>query len=48
MIGCCPNTSKLGVLPNHAHNPRKPVPLGTILKNVAEYNKKHDSLQWLC
>ena len=30
-----PQTSKPGELPNHTHNPRKIVPLGTMLKNAA-------------
>ena len=34
--GWCPKTSKLGVLPNHAHEHRKRAPSGTVLKNVAE------------
>ena len=31
-----PKTSKLGGLLNHAHKPRKPAPLGIMLKNEAE------------
>ena len=31
-----PKTSKLGVVPNYTHEPKKLVLLGTILKNDAE------------
>ena len=31
-----PKISKLGVLPNHAHDPRKPAPLGIVLKSPIE------------
>lgn len=36
MIGWCPKTSKLGGLPNYTYEPRKPVPLGTMLRDTAE------------
>lgn len=36
MIGWRPKTSKLGGLPNYTLEPRKPVPLGTMLRNAAE------------
>ena len=32
----CPKTSKLRVLKNLSHEPRKIVPLGTISRNTAE------------
>ena len=38
MSRLCPKTSKLGGLPNCAHEPRKPVPLGAIIKKLVEYN----------
>ena len=38
MSGQFPATSELGGLPNHTHKPRKPVPLGTMLKNISECN----------
>ena len=34
--GWCPQTSKLGGLSNHVHEPRKLVPLGTMTKSAAE------------
>ena len=37
MPGWCPNASKLGGLPNCAHDPRKSEPLGVTLKNATEY-----------
>lgn len=36
MSGWRPKTSKLGGLPNYTYEPRKPVPLGTMLKNDVE------------
>ena len=37
MPGWCPNASKLGGLPNCAHDPRKLVPLSKMItKNVPE------------
>jgi Transposase IS4 len=36
MSGWRPKTSKLGGLPNISYEPRKPVPLGTMLRNAAE------------
>ena len=33
MSGWCPKTSKYGGLPNYTYEPRKPVPLGTMLRN---------------
>lgn len=36
MVGWCPKTSKLGGLPNFIQEPRKPVPLGSMLKDAAE------------
>lgn len=36
MVGWVPKTSELGGLPNHTLEPRKPKPLGTMLKNAAE------------
>jgi len=36
MVGWVPKTSKLGGLPNYVCEPRKPVPLGTMLKDAAE------------
>jgi len=35
MSGWRPKTSKLGGMPNLTHEPRKPVPLGTMFKNIA-------------
>ena len=32
----CPKSSKLGVLPNHTHDPMKSAPLGAIVKNSIE------------
>lgn len=36
MSGWRPKTSKRGGLPNITHEPRKPVPLGTMLRNAVE------------
>ena len=36
MSGWLPKTSKTGGLPNISHEPRKPVPLGTMLRNAVE------------
>jgi Transposase IS4 len=36
MFAWVPNTSKLGGLPNYTLEPRKPKPLGTMLKDTAE------------
>ena len=36
MPRCCPKASKSGGLHNHAHEPRKLVPLGTMLQNSVE------------
>ena len=36
MLGWRPKTSKLGGLPNYAFEPRKPIPLGAMLRNCAE------------
>ena len=36
MSGWRPKTSKLGGLPNYTLEPRKPIPLGTMLRNCAE------------
>ena len=36
MSGYCPKTSKTGGLPSISFEPRKPVPLGTLLRNAAE------------
>jgi len=36
MSGWRPKTSKLGGLPNYTYEPRKPVPLGTMLRNGVE------------
>ena len=36
MSGWRPKTSKLGGLPNYTYKPRKPIPLGTMLRNAAE------------
>ena len=36
MSGWRPKTSKTGGLPNISHEPRKPVPLGTMLRNAAK------------
>ena len=36
MPRCCPKASKSGGLHNHAHEPRKLVPLGKILENSVE------------
>jgi hypothetical protein len=36
MIGWRPKTSKFGGLPNYTWEPRKPVPLGTMLRDTAE------------
>ena len=38
MFGWFPKTSKLGGLKTCAHEPRKIVILGTMLKNSVEYN----------
>lgn len=35
MSGWCPKTSKYGGLPNYTYEPRKPVPLGAMLRNCA-------------
>ena len=47
MPGWFPKTSKLGGLSNCAHDPRKPVTLGTMLKNAAEFDAEaivHDEI----
>jgi hypothetical protein len=36
MSGFCPKTSKKGGLPHISHEPRKPVSLGTLIRNSAE------------
>ena len=36
MVAWVPKTSKLGGLPNYTLEPRKPTPLGTMLKDTAE------------
>ena len=36
MSGYCPKTSKTRDLPNLSHEPRKPVSLGTMLRNGVE------------
>ena len=36
MVGWVPKLSKLGDLPNYTLEPRKPTPLGTMLKDIAE------------
>ena len=33
----CPKASNLGGLPNHAHEPSTPSPLGTMLKRALEF-----------
>ena len=42
--GLFTKTSKLGVLSNHIHEPRKPAPLGAIIKSTEE----HESVIIVC